>query len=87
MNFVLIYFKTGDLDQSIDWVNDCIKNYSSELDTHLGYAILLRANIYDLNKNRELAVMDYNKVVKLNNYTMAIELSKKYLKKPYFLNK
>jgi len=79
----LIYFKTGDLDQSIDWVNDCIKNYSSELDTHLGYAILLRANIYDLKKNRELAVIDYNMVLKLDNYTTAIELSKKYLKHPY----
>lgn len=79
----LIYFINGDLDKSLELVNDCILNYSAELDTQLGYALLLRGNIFDIKNKRSLAELDYKEVIKLDNYTMAIDLSKKYLQQPY----
>ncbi len=82
----LIYFKEGELNKSLELVNSSISNYSAELDTQLGYAFLLRGNIYDLQNKRNLSLINYREVIKLDNYTFAIELSKKYLKQSYINN-
>ena len=64
-------------------VKKTIKEYTGELDIILGNAYLLEGMANDKLDRRNKARESYNNCIKLENFSMAIELSEKYLKQPY----
>ena len=68
---------------SINLVKKTIIGYTGELDIILGNAYLLEGMANDKLDRRSKARESYNNCIKLENFSMAIELSEKYLKQPY----
>ena len=69
--------------KALDFLDQSIKLYYSDLDAMLGQAYLLKGKILDKQGKRMEAVINYKKCIKLNNYTNAISLANKYLDDPF----
>ncbi len=79
----LLNFYQGNYDKTLDLVKKTIKEYTGELDIILGNAYLLEGMANDKLDRRNKARESYNNCIKLENFSMAVELSKKYLEQPY----
>jgi len=77
------YYLNGNDKKALDFLDQSIKLYYSDLDAMLGQAYLLKGKILDKQGKRMEAVINYKKCIKLNNYTNAISLAKKYLDDPF----
>ena len=63
-----------------DWM---LNNYHMEFDWLKGFAHLLRGKSYDIQGKRELAIIDYKEVLKMDEYYPEVEEAKILLKKPF----
>ena len=77
------YYLNGNDKKALDFLDQSIKLYYSDLDAMLGQAYLLKGKILDKQGKRMEAVINYKKCIKLNNYTNAISLANKYLDDPF----
>ncbi len=77
------YFIRSDHSAALVAVNQAVDGYEAELDAVLANALLLRGQLYDINGNRSSAVDDYWNVIKLDNFSFAIQKAKAYLEIPY----
>jgi len=77
------YYHNSDFDTSLYYVDLSIKEYHAELDVILSHALLLKGKLHDLKNEREKAILSYEKCVKLDNYSSAIDEAKIYFKNRY----
>ena len=77
------YYLNGNDNKALDFLDQSINLYYSDLDAMLGQAYLLKGKILDKQGKRMEAVINYKKCIKLNNYTNAISLANKYLDDPF----
>ena len=79
----LLSFYQGDYNKTLGLVKKTIEDYNGELDIILGNAYLLEGMANDKLDKRNNARNSYNNCIELENFSMAIELSKQYLNQPY----
>ena len=79
-------FSHNDIESTIDHTTWIINNYHMDFDWLLGKAHLLRGKCYDLLDNREKAIGDYKRTIKLDNYFPDGDIAKGLIKKPYSKN-
>jgi len=82
----LFNFQQGDYIKTLSLVENTIKNYTGELDIILGNAYLLEGMANDKLSRRSQARESYNNCIELENFSMAVQLSKKYLNQPYSID-
>ena len=75
--------REGKPEEAIKIFTNLEKTYTLEFKFALAYIYLRTGMTYDQLGERENAVKQYKKAVKLDNFTSAISLSKKYLKNAY----
>ena len=80
----LYHFKEGDTEKALAYINEAVDNYGAELDIILANAWCLKGQLHDLKKERWAAVEAYKRCIELDNYSYTIDLSKKYLKNPFY---
>ena len=79
-------FSRNNLQTSVDYTTWIIENYHMEFDWLLGKAYLLRGKCYDLLNNREKAIGDYKRTIKLDNYFPDGDIARGLIKKSYSKN-
>ena len=77
------YFMNSEFDNALRHVDFAINEYHAELDVILSHALLLKGKLHDLKNEREKAILSYEKCVKLDNYSSAIDEAKIYFKNRY----
>lgn len=75
--------REGKLEEAIIIFTGLAKTYTLEFKFGLAYIYLRAGMTYDQLGARKKAVKQYKKAVKLDNFTSAVSLSKKYLKNAY----
>ena len=75
--------REGRPEEAIKIFTNLEKTYTLEFKFALAYIYLRTGMTYDQLGERENAVKQYKKAVKLDNFTSAVSLSKKYLKNAY----
>ena len=65
-----------------DWM---LNNYHMEFDWLKGFAHLLRGQSYDMLGKRELAIIDYKEVLKMDDYYPEVEDARILLNKPFII--
>ncbi|MBC8321972.1 MAG: tetratricopeptide repeat protein, partial [Candidatus Marinimicrobia bacterium] len=80
----LYHFKEGNYEKALIYVNEAVDKYGAELDIILANAWCLKGQLHDLKKERWAAVEAYKRCIELDNYSYTIDLSKKYLKNPFY---
>ena len=91
----LYYFRKNDYTNSLIYCNEVTDNYFMEMDWLLGYNFLLMGKIFDLNSDRENAIIYYEKTLSMDNLFIYKEWAENYIetsyitqeKDPLFINK
>ena len=78
-------FHYKDYTTSIDKCSWMLNNYHMEFDWLRGFANLLRGKRYDMLGKRELAIIDYKEVLKMDDYYPEVEEARILLKKPFIV--
>ena len=73
-------FHHGNYSLSIEKCDWIISNYHMEFDWLKGFAHLLRGQSYDILDKRYLAVDDYKKVLKMDDYYPEVEEARKNIR-------
>ena len=76
-------FHYGDYATTIDKCSWMLNNYHMEFDWLKGFAHLLRGQSYDMLCKRELAIIDYKEVLKMDEYYPEVEKVRILLKKAF----
>ena len=79
----LLYFRQKQYRKSLENVAKTINNYSGELDVILGNAYLLQGMLYDKLGKRNDAIESYKSCIELDNFSIAMQKAKKYVKRSY----
>ncbi|MEI7907002.1 MAG: hypothetical protein WCI84_06545 [Bacteroidota bacterium] len=83
----MIAMNTGTFDQALKYFFKC-DEISRVLDKNETSAFMTMANlrigmIFDVQKKRNFAIMQYQKVQRLKKFENSLEMAEQYLKKPY----
>ena len=68
---------------SLENVAKTINNYSGELDVILGNSYLLQGILNDKLGKRNDAIESYKSCIELDNFSIAMQKAKKYVKRSY----
>jgi len=79
----LHFFYRKDFDSALESLDQCISEYSAELDMVLGESYLLKGRIFDLKGERPRALKNYRLCMELDNNTSAMKNAKSGLTLPY----
>lgn len=80
----LYYFRKNDYTNSLIYCNEVTDNYFMEMDWLLGYNFLLMGKIFDLNSDRENAIIYYEKILSMDNLFIYKEWAENYIETSYF---
>ena len=79
----LLNFQQKRYRETLKNIKKTINEYSGEFDVILGNAYLIQGMAYDKLSKRDKALESYNNCIELNNFSIAMDKARKYLKRSY----